>query len=212
LYLITNDPDGEREFHYWREHSPARELFDSPITPVDCGLFYFTGITLAVTRSGEDKLQGLLGKLRERHTQIVFDPNCRPRLWESKDQARDYYRQALPYCDTVLPTLEDETALWGTANAEDCGRRYHRCRGFIQRRVPSGETARRLTRGRTRRGTATGGKGGTTSYRPAATPQKLMEKNNGHEELVNSSNSATTSVWKCTVPAGGVCGLPHVQF
>src|SRR5215217_5434044 len=28
LYLIETDPKGERQFFYWRENSPARELFE----------------------------------------------------------------------------------------------------------------------------------------------------------------------------------------
>src|SRR5438105_1182365 len=28
LYIIETDPSGERRFFYWREHSPARELFE----------------------------------------------------------------------------------------------------------------------------------------------------------------------------------------
>src|SRR5438552_1183445 len=30
LYLIETDPEGERRFYYWRETSPARELFELP--------------------------------------------------------------------------------------------------------------------------------------------------------------------------------------
>src|SRR5205807_1084431 len=30
LYLIETDPGGERRFHYWRDTSPARELFEMP--------------------------------------------------------------------------------------------------------------------------------------------------------------------------------------
>src|ERR1044072_6104858 len=30
LYLIETDPKGERKFYYWRDTSPARELFELP--------------------------------------------------------------------------------------------------------------------------------------------------------------------------------------
>lgn len=124
LYLISNDRRGEREFRYWREHSPARQLFDQPVTLDNCQLFYFTGVTLAVTRSGIDNLITLLTQMRERNTKIVFDPNYRPHLWHSDSQARNHYRKVLPYCDTVLPTLDDETALWGITTPLDCARMY----------------------------------------------------------------------------------------
>tara|TARA_R110001592_G_scaffold337300_1_gene623732 strand:+ start:352428 stop:353309 length:882 start_codon:yes stop_codon:yes gene_type:complete len=124
LYLISNDADGEREFHYWRERSPARELFDQPMALESCELFYFTGITLAVTRSGIENLTAFLTGLKQRGSRIVFDPNYRPRLWENVSQAREYYRQVLPYCDTVMPTLEDDLALWNITTPEACAGMY----------------------------------------------------------------------------------------
>ena len=124
LYLIRNDEDGERHFSYWREHSPARQLFDRLPSLEGIDAFYFTGITLAVTRSGKTNLQALLVELRERGVQVIFDPNYRPSLWDSQEQARHHYEAVLPMCDMVLPTLEDETALWGIDSVEDCNRFY----------------------------------------------------------------------------------------
>jgi 2-dehydro-3-deoxygluconokinase len=124
LYIINNNEEGEREFHYWRDTSPARELFDQPLVLEPCRVYYFTGITLAVTRSGIENLTALLAGLKKLNTRIVFDPNYRPRLWQSVSQARESYREVLPYCDTVLPTLEDDGALWGIATPEESARIY----------------------------------------------------------------------------------------
>jgi 2-dehydro-3-deoxygluconokinase len=124
LYLIHNDASGERQFSYWRDHSPARQLFDQPMVLPDCTVFYFTGITLAVTRSGVDNLQALLAQLRERGCKIIFDPNYRPALWQDRQQAREHYRAVLPYCDTVLPTLDDEQSLWQIDSVEQCQQWY----------------------------------------------------------------------------------------
>ena len=83
LYVIDNDESGERQFSYWREHAPAREMFEQlpHLTGVDA--FYFSGITLAITRDGNDNLLTLLQQIREFGGQIIFDPNYRPALWES---------------------------------------------------------------------------------------------------------------------------------
>jgi 2-dehydro-3-deoxygluconokinase len=120
LYLIANDESGEREFSYWRDQSPARELFDQVPALPELDAFYFTGITLAVSRSGLDNLVTVLENLRENGATIVFDPNFRPRLWRDRQQAQEHYDKVLPLCDMVLPTLEDEAALWGTGSVEDC--------------------------------------------------------------------------------------------
>ena len=124
LYLIRNDAQGEREFHYWRDNSPARELFGQPLTPPLCQAFYFSGVTLAVTRNGIENLKGLLLRLKQQGAAIVFDPNYRPTLWDSDAQARDYCRQVLPYCSMVLPTQDDECALWGIGSPQESASMY----------------------------------------------------------------------------------------
>ncbi|NND68600.1 MAG: sugar kinase [Halioglobus sp.] len=124
LYLISNDADGERHFSYWRDTAPVRELFDAPVSLNDADVFYFTGITLAVTRSGQTHLLQLLDALRARNCRIVFDPNFRPRLWDGIEQAREHTRAILPFCHTVLPTLDDERELWNVAGVDDCRALY----------------------------------------------------------------------------------------
>lgn len=124
LYLISNNTDGERHFSYWRDTAPVRELFDAPVSLDDASVFYFTGITLAVTRSGQSHLLQLLEELQARGCHIAFDPNFRPRLWDNTEQAREHIRAVLPYCHTVLPTLDDERKLWNVTSADECRALY----------------------------------------------------------------------------------------
>jgi 2-dehydro-3-deoxygluconokinase len=124
LYLIRNDASGERYFSYWRDHSPARELFDQPVDLTGIANFYFTGITLAVCRAGLDNLVDLLEQLRRDGCVIIFDPNYRPTLWASLEQAQEHYRKVLPLCDTVLPTLDDDIQLWGITSVDACRHFY----------------------------------------------------------------------------------------
>jgi 2-dehydro-3-deoxygluconokinase len=114
LYTISNDEAGERRFSYWRSESPARELFKSVPELEPPALFYFSGITLAVTRSGLHNLVATLEKLCSQGTRIAFDPNYRSGLWQDRDEAQAHYRAVLPLCDTVLATQEDDAMLWDT--------------------------------------------------------------------------------------------------
>ena len=118
LYLIDNDETGERTFTYYRDSSPARKLFDEPVT-LQADVFYFTGITVAVTRSGLANLLELLADLQALDCQISFDPNYRPGLWADLEQARSTCSAVLPYCDLVLPTQDDDLALWGLTSADE---------------------------------------------------------------------------------------------
>lgn len=124
LYLIDNDADGERHFSYWRNGAPVRQLFDEPLALDGLSAFFFTGITLAVTRSGTGNLLALLAQLKAQGTRVVFDPNYRAHLWDSPEQAQELTARVLPLVDTALPTLEDETALWGIEDVESCAAHF----------------------------------------------------------------------------------------
>ena len=124
LYLISNDETGERQFSYWRGQSPARELFDQAVELPEVTDFYFTGVTLAVCRSGLENLLGLLNQLRQRGCGVIFDPNYRPNLWENQRQAQEYCRRVLPLCTTVLTTLDDDVRLWGIQEIDACREFY----------------------------------------------------------------------------------------
>ncbi len=124
LYLIDNDAHGERRFRYWRGEAPVRQLFDTPCNLPPPEVFYFSGITLSVMRSGHANLLALLTRFREAGCRVVFDSNYRPALWRDAAEARTHIDAVLPFCHTALPTLADEVALWGTPDAAACRDRY----------------------------------------------------------------------------------------
>ena len=126
LYLIETTPQGERTFHYWRDRSPARELFDGtaadqvtaamPAAP----LVIFSGITLSLYNdAGLDRLATAIADAKTAGARIAMDGNYRPRGWGG-DSARAcrvmerFWRLA----DIALPTFDDEAALWGDANPQ----------------------------------------------------------------------------------------------
>ena len=123
LYAIENDDDGERRFFYWREQSPATELFDNCASP--SGLFaalknyeylYLTGITLAIISDrARQELFRFIGEYRQQGGKFIFDSNYRPRLWASLEQAQSVTEQALALSDIALLTYEDEALLWSDA-------------------------------------------------------------------------------------------------
>lgn len=122
LYMIHNSPDGEREFFYWRDRAPARELFhhDSEIATLEAKLaqtemVYLSGITLAIIgQQGRRNLMGFLQRFRAKGGKVAFDSNYRPRLWASASEAQAANRELLALTDLALLTLDDEELLWGT--------------------------------------------------------------------------------------------------
>jgi len=124
LYAIATDPQGERSFAYWRGDSAARRLFDCEgigaliEQAVTADLLAFSLISLAILPpEGRERLLLLARQARARGAIIAFDGNYRPRLWVSPAEARAA-RDAAIACATIgLPTLEDEVALGGPADA-----------------------------------------------------------------------------------------------
>ncbi|WP_235898467.1 sugar kinase [Parahaliea maris] len=123
LYMIDTDPDGERHFSYWRSAAPARELFDDDarveaLRAALSGyrLVYLSGITLSLyPPAAQEKLFALLAGLRQRGVKVAFDGNYRPAGWPDGEAARRAFSRACETSDMVLPTFEDEQALFGDA-------------------------------------------------------------------------------------------------
>jgi 2-dehydro-3-deoxygluconokinase len=118
LYLIETDAFGERSFHYWRSNSAAKRWLalleargDAALRGAD--IVYFSGISLAILDPDERAAAiDLLRRLRTHVGRIAFDPNVRPRLWQSTHAAVHSLRAALSACDIALPSAEDLASLF----------------------------------------------------------------------------------------------------
>ncbi|HTY49622.1 MAG TPA: sugar kinase [Steroidobacteraceae bacterium] len=120
LYAIRNDADGERHFYYWRERSAVRRLFHLPGVEAalerarGAGRLYLSGITLSLFSPAERaELTALAAAVRERGGLVIFDPNYRSAGWSGPGEARAAIEALAPLVSLALPTLADETALFG---------------------------------------------------------------------------------------------------
>ena len=126
LYLIETDAAGERQFFYWRETAPARDLFEL----ADWGrvaerilaakLVYFSGITLSLySNNGLGRFLAIIEMARQQGVKVAFDGNFRPRGWKGDlPRTRTVFVEALKRVDIVLPTYDDEAVLWGDPSPE----------------------------------------------------------------------------------------------
>lgn len=147
LYAITTDAQGERSFHYWREASAARQMFQGPegFAALDgFDLIYLSAITLAILPPAvRDALADKLATLRETGTRVAFDSNWRPRLWSSAETGREWIARFWRLTDIGLPSVDDEQALFGEADeAETLARlRGYGLRDGALKRGPRGPMA-----------------------------------------------------------------------
>ncbi|ATM87906.1 sugar kinase [Yersinia massiliensis] len=120
LYFIETDSTGERTFYYWRNDAAARFWLTSPAADDICqrlekfDYLYLSGISLAILDSASrQRLLKLLQACRANGGKVIFDNNYRPRLWQSKEETQEAYRDMLACTDIAFLTLDDEDMLWG---------------------------------------------------------------------------------------------------
>lgn len=128
LYMIQLQ-DGERSFCYWRGQSAARSLASDAAHLAralnGARIAFFSGITLAIlSKADRTRLLNTLSDYRAGGGTVVFDPNLRPRLWETPDAMTASIMAAAQVSDTVLPSHEDEATWFGDADPEATLARY----------------------------------------------------------------------------------------
>ncbi|MAY61170.1 MAG: 2-dehydro-3-deoxygluconokinase [Rhizobiales bacterium] len=128
LYLIDIE-NGERSFTYWRDQSAARLLADDEYAlerAMDSAdIIYFSGITLAILTPEKRRVfLALVAKQRDKGKTTVFDPNARPKLWESLDFLRQKTMKAAAAAAIVLPSFDDEKTIFGDADIDATATRY----------------------------------------------------------------------------------------
>lgn len=128
LYMISLD-DGERSFSYWRGQSAARLLAEDGdwLARVLAGrsVIYLSAISLAILPpKGRARLCEALRVARAQGALIAFDTNLRPSLWESRAAMRAGVMQAARVADLVLPSFDEEAALFGDATPAETVARY----------------------------------------------------------------------------------------
>lgn len=126
LYLIETNSAGERTFYYWRDTSPARDIFEFPEwgriaeTLLTARIIYFSGITLSLySNVGLGRFLAVLEMARKNGVRVAFDGNFRPRGWKNDiARARTVFAEALKRVDVAMPTFDDEALLWGDRSPE----------------------------------------------------------------------------------------------
>ena len=122
LYLIETDSVGERRFHYWRSESAARGWFAAlqraggVLHGAD--LVYISGISLAILPEAQRPAAIAWLAARPGGVRLAFDPNLRPALWSSLDDARACLEAMAGIADILLPSRQDLETLLGEPRAK----------------------------------------------------------------------------------------------
>jgi 2-dehydro-3-deoxygluconokinase len=135
VYFLSIDAMSLPTFHFLRQNSAAREMFNAqPISSLieyvrSARALLFSSIPLAVIKD-KDKLFELL-RAAKGETILAFDLNIRRALWNDLDELVALLGQLAPLIDILFITNEDDTILFGPRHASEALNDYVR-RGFRQ--------------------------------------------------------------------------------
>ncbi|MDO4632910.1 MAG: carbohydrate kinase [Eubacteriales bacterium] len=114
LALVQTFADGDRDFSFYRNPG-ADMMLTADEVPEDMirstGIFHFG--TLSMTHEGvREATMKALRIAKEAKVTISFDPNLRPPLWKSLDDARVQVLAGMEYCDVLK--ISDNEIQWLT--------------------------------------------------------------------------------------------------
>lgn len=109
LAIVKNYENGDRDFSFYRNPGADMMLTQDEL-PLDmlanCRIFHFG--TLSMTHAGvRDATLTAIRTAKEHGALISFDPNLRPPLWDSLEDAAEQIRVGLGLCD-ILKIADNE--------------------------------------------------------------------------------------------------------
>ncbi len=118
LALVHIYPDGDRDFSFYRNPGADMMLTETEI-PVeqirDSKIFHFG--TLSMTHEGvRAATRKAIGIAKEADAVISFDPNLRPPLWKSLEDAKEQVKYGLGHCDILK--ISDNEIQWFTGEED----------------------------------------------------------------------------------------------
>ena len=118
LAIVHTEPNGDRDFSFYREPG-ADMMLTADELPLDlirsCRIFHFG--TLSMTHEGvREATKEAVRTAKEAGALISFDPNLRPPLWNSLEEARKQMEWGLGQCDILKIADNEIEFLTGTAD------------------------------------------------------------------------------------------------
>lgn len=118
LALVHTLPDGDRNFSFYRNPGADMMLTEAEIPReliADSKIFHFG--TLSMTHEGvREATKKALKIARESGAVISFDPNLRPPLWKSLEEAKEQVLYGLGCCDILK--ISDNEIQWLTGEED----------------------------------------------------------------------------------------------
>ena len=118
LALVHTYPDGDRDFSFYREPGADMMLREDEVPEellADTKIFHFG--TLSMTHEGVRRATKKAVEFAKRAGALIsFDPNLRPPLWKSMEEAKEQVLYGLEQCDVLK--ISDNEIQWLTGEED----------------------------------------------------------------------------------------------
>ena len=132
LALVHTFPDGDRDFSFYRNPGADMMLAEEEVPEnliAGSKIFHFG--TLSMTHEGvRSATKKALYIAKANQVTISFDPNLRPPLWNSMEEAKEQVLYGLQYCDVLK--ISDNEIQWLTGRED-----YTKGVNWIKERYPN---------------------------------------------------------------------------
>lgn len=120
LAFVKNDPNGDRDFSFYRREGADAMLDKSCIREDiirEAKVFHFGSLSMT-DKCGEEATKYAVLLAKEAGCIISFDPNYRPALWEDESRAREMIAWGIDNCDILKISDDEVTFMTGESDIE----------------------------------------------------------------------------------------------
>lgn len=119
---------GAKRYHFLRKHSAATRMLEHiDMSKLRAYLLKTKVLHLSLTSIGiqseRDRLIDLLSRIAS-DVKICLDSNYRASVWADREEAQEWYEQALPYVSMLFVTDTDHDAIYGKESFVHAIKRY----------------------------------------------------------------------------------------
>lgn len=129
LAFVTFDARGDRSFSFARKPGADTQLRweELELSLIDqCRIFHFGSLSLTDSPVRETTRRAV-AYARERGKLVTYDPNLRPALWSSPEEAREQILWGLRQAEVVKISDEEVSFIWGCGPEEGARRLLEEC-------------------------------------------------------------------------------------
>ncbi|QIK69303.1 sugar kinase [Erysipelothrix sp. HDW6C] len=128
IQLKNKVEKGDAYAPYFRKGSAASQIDASIVDTIDFSQFkliHVTGIALAISPSFRELSFAIVRQARDRGITISFDPNLRPKLWDTQAEMIATINEMATYADIILPGISEGQILTGEQTESEIAAFYH---------------------------------------------------------------------------------------